>query len=166
MQIANTNKESQIWAALADVKDPEIPVISVVDLGIITKVACKGDKTAIITMTPTFTACPAIQLMQQEIKESIEQLAIVESVIVNIDFAIPWNSDRISEKGKEQIKTFGLAPPPRHEGNIDLEKIRNTHCPNCGSEETTIKTLFGPTLCRSMHYCYDCKQGFEAFKPV
>ena len=99
-------KEEQILKALFEVKDPEIPVISVVDLGIIPKVSVNEDGYAVITMTPTFTACPATQVMQNEIIAAVEALEFVEKAIVKVDFSIPWTSDKISELGRQQLKEF------------------------------------------------------------
>ena len=159
-------KEEQILKALYEVKDPEIPVISVVDLGIIPKVSVNEDGYAVVTMTPTFTACPATQVMQNEIIAAVEALEFVEKAIVKVDFSIPWTSDKISELGRQQLKEFGLAPPNKHHGKLDMDKIADVNCPHCGSDHTSLKILFGATLCRSNHFCYDCKQAFEAFKPV
>ncbi|QQS29993.1 MAG: phenylacetate-CoA oxygenase subunit PaaJ [Sphingobacteriales bacterium] len=165
--LTNTEREQQIYEALFSVKDPEIPVISVVDLGIITSVTWHEDTgTALVVMTPTFTACPATKVMQTQIQECVAALPFVKEATVTIDFTIPWNSNRISETGKQQLKEFGLAPPPVYTGEVDLEKIAEAKCPNCGSSNTSLNLLFGPTLCRSMHFCYDCRQAFEAFKPV
>lgn len=158
--------KKQILHALEDVKDPEIPVISVVDLGIITNIEVKEDRTVIIGMTPTFTACPAIEMMKTEIKKRAEKMEGVKSVEVKVDFSVQWNSNLITEKGKQQIKDFGLAPPPKHDGMIDLEIISKAACPHCNSSNTTMQTPFGPTLCRSIHYCFDCRQAFEQFKPI
>ncbi|HNL07023.1 MAG: phenylacetate-CoA oxygenase subunit PaaJ [Chitinophagales bacterium] len=159
-------QENDILTALYAVKDPEIPTISVVDLGIITNIHCENGM-AQITMTPTFTACPAIKILQEEVKNAAEALDFVEQASVMIDYSTPWTSDRITDIGREQIKAHGLATPARLNGKeADIDTIANTNCPHCGSAETSLNILFGPTLCRSMHYCYHCKQAFEAFKPI
>jgi ring-1,2-phenylacetyl-CoA epoxidase subunit PaaD len=166
MKVTTTTKKTKILTALDAVKDPEIPVISVVDLGIITNIAINEKDEATITMTPTFTACPAIKIMQQDIKSCVEKLDFIQSAEVVIDYAIPWTSDRMSERGKRQIKAFGIAPPATHHGQIDESTITYIRCPHCDSDDTSMKALFGPTLCRSMHYCYNCQQAFQAFKPI
>lgn len=154
----------QIWTALSTVMDPEIPVLSVVDLGIITDVSVT-DNTASIKMTPTFSGCPAIRLMEKQVHDAVMTLGFSE-VLVETNFDVQWNTNRISAKGKEIIKSFGLAPPPEHHGNVDMDSLARTACPHCNSVNTTMKSPFGPTLCRSLHYCFDCLQAFEAFKPV
>lgn len=154
-----------IWDALRGVMDPEIPVLSVVDLGIITGVELSPAQSVVVRMTPTFAGCPAIRLMEKQVGEAVELLGY-EHVRVETDFSVTWNSNRISEQGREIIKNFGLAPPPKHNGEPDLDRLQHTECPYCASANTTLKTPFGPTLCRSMHYCFDCLQAFEQFKPV
>ena len=156
--------EKDIWIALEAVMDPEIPVLSVVDLGIITNVNMDGSR-ASVKMTPTFSGCPAIKLMEKQVHDAVKALGF-EEVAVETNFDVQWNTDRISAKGKEIIKNFGLAPPPQHNGNIDMNQLAHTACPHCDSENTTMKSPFGPTLCRSLHYCFDCLQAFEAFKPI
>jgi len=164
MNIVAINEQA-IWEALEEVKDPEIPVISVVDLGIITKVELTNDESATVFMTPTFVGCPAIHMMQNDIKKRVEQLGIT-NVTVLIDRSVAWTSDRITEKGREALKNFKLVPPVKHKGDITLEMLAEANCPFCGSSNTSLKNPFGPTLCRAIHYCYDCKQAFEQFKPV
>ncbi len=162
-------KEQQIeniWTALYDVKDPEIPVISVVDLGIIVKIVMDDQSKATVTMTPTFTGCPAIDYMKEEIQAKVAGLDFVKEAEVIVDFSEAWTSDRISDKGRDQLKNFGLAPPAKHGGNVDMAAVSKVSCPNCGSADTTLNTPFGPTLCRSIHFCFNCKEGFEGFKPV
>ena len=149
--------------ALSLVMDPEIPVLSVVDLGMITGIAYLDEK-VIVKMTPTFSGCPAIKLLEKQIGDAVRALGVDAEVQTSFD--IPWSTNRISDKGREIIKNFGLAPPPKYMTEPNLEALRYTACPYCNSENTTMKTPFGPTLCRSLHYCYDCLQAFEQFKPV
>lgn len=159
-----THKEKEIWDALSNVKDPEIPVISVVDMGIITGVYIGSDAVR-ITMSPTFVGCPAIDYMKKDILQTVENLGY-ERVEVEVDFKTKWSSNLITEKGKAQLKDFGLAPPPRLEGDMELKNLQNVECPKCGSANTTLNSPFGPTLCRSVHKCNDCGEAFEQFKPV
>lgn len=155
-----------ILTALEAVKDPEIPVLSIVDLGIITEIEAADDlSSATVTMTPTFSGCPALHMMREDVRKTVEEMGYKE-VKVEVSFEKPWSTDRISERGRELIKNFGLAPPQIHGGNIDMEKLALTACPHCNSTDTTMNTMFGPTLCRSLHFCFDCMQAFEAFKPV
>lgn len=157
--------EERIWQALDDVKDPEIPKVSIVDLGMITDVRANG-AVAVVTMTPTFAGCPAIHVLKESIAERVNQLDGVERTDVKVSFEVPWNSNRITERGKQLLKESGFAPPPVHDGYIELTVLANVACPFCGSRNTIMQTPFGPTLCRSIHYCNACLQAFEQFKPV
>lgn len=154
-----------IWQALEQVPDPEIPFISVVDLGIISKVDICGDGIK-ITMTPTFSGCPAIQVIRNEIRDKVAAKLEREDVEVLVDFKTQWNSNMISEKGREALKNFGLAPPKKYKDELNVADIADVHCPHCGSENTTMNSPFGSTLCRAIHYCFNCHQSFEQFKPV
>lgn len=157
--------EKEIWAALEVVKDPEIPTLSMVDMGIITKVEVRGESNVYVEMTPTFTGCPAIKMMENMVAERLKEIGI-ETVEVKTTFDKPWNSNKLTERGLMCLKKHGLAPPPKHEGEITMELLEHSVCPHCGSKNTDMKTPFGPTLCRSMHYCNECLQAFEQFKPV
>lgn len=152
----------KIYEWLEEVKDPEIPVLSLVDLGVITKVQI-ADK-VLIEMTPTFVGCPAIDYMKNDIIETLAKHGIEAEV--SVTFNQSWSSDLISEKGKAALKEFGLAPPPDTKLFTELEILENAPCPRCDGTDTTLKNPFGPTLCRAIYYCNTCKEAFEQFKPV
>jgi ring-1,2-phenylacetyl-CoA epoxidase subunit PaaD len=154
----------QVYEWLEDVKDPEIPVLSLVDLGVITEVAIVNNKVR-IEMTPTFAGCPAMDVMKSEVIEKLKSNG-VEEVVVNVTFQKPWSSDLISEKGKKALKQFGLAPPPSNKVLHDLEILENATCPRCDSDNTELKNPFGSTLCRAIYYCFTCREAFEQFKPL
>lgn len=158
--------EKEIWKLLEEVPDPEIPPLSVVDLGIITRVEVLGPESLRITMTPTFAGCPAIQMMRENIEGKIREKLDGFQVEVVVDYVTRWDSNRITDKGRDILKNFRLAPPPKYQGDLDVSTMQHARCPHCGSENTTMNTPFGPTLCRSIHYCFDCLQSFEQFKPV
>lgn len=159
--------EDKVWEALAEVMDPEIPVISVLDLGIIPEIKVNGENLVVI-MTPTFSGCPALHFMQNDIKKKVAaKLGIDETLIdVQIDRSRKWTTNLISEKGRELLKNFGLTPPHKIKNNLDVADIADAACPHCGSTNTSMRSAFGSTLCRAMHYCYDCKQAFEQFKAL
>ncbi len=157
-------EEAKIWKALEEVMDPEIPTISMVDLGIISGVEASDDA-ASITMIPTFSGCPALKVMEEMVREKIQSIGF-KSVEVSTNFDVPWTTDRITEKGRQALLKHGLAPPPKHHGYVELDVLSDVACPYCGSRNTEMKTPFGPTLCRSMHYCHNCLNAFEQFKPV
>lgn len=156
---------NDIYKLLEEVKDPEIPVLSLVDLGVITNVEIEGENVS-IEMTPTFVGCPAIDMMKSDIAEVLRNNG-VELVKIDVTFRKPWTSDSISEKGKAALKKFGLAPPPSAQNLFtDIDILEHVLCPRCSGTDTVLKTPFGPTLCRSIHYCNTCKEAFEQFKPL
>ncbi|TNE81212.1 MAG: phenylacetate-CoA oxygenase subunit PaaJ [Bacteroidetes bacterium] len=157
-------EEAKIWKALEEVMDPEIPTISMVDLGIISGVEAENDS-ASITMIPTFSGCPALKIMEDMVREKVQSIGF-NKIEVSTNFDVPWTTDRITEKGRQALLKHGLAPPPKHNGYVELEVLSDVACPYCGSRNTEMKTPFGPTLCRSMHYCNNCLNAFEQFKPV
>lgn len=153
----------QVYAWLEEVKDPEIPVLSLVDLGVISQINI-SENSIQIEMTPTFVGCPALEIMKQEVINVVKKHG-VDQVSVNISFKKPWKSDMISEKGRIALKKFGLAPPPT--GYIsDIDLLENIECPRCHGNNTEVRSPFGSTLCRSIHYCLDCRESFEQFKPL
>ncbi len=160
-----SDKELALYKALKAVKDPEIPVISVVDLGIITGVSIDAEDKVVIQMTPTFAGCPAIEVMKSSIAKQVREEGY-EEVTVEVEFKTNWNSNRITEKGKQQLVEFGLGKPDEHEGEVTMEMVEKAECPFCGSEDTDLQSAFGSALCRSIHYCHSCRQTFERFKPV
>lgn len=156
---------STIMGWLQEVKDPEIPVISLIDLGVITNVSLDSNRKVRVEMTPTFVGCPAMEYMVNDVKETLTKNGI-DDFEVNVTFKKHWSSNYITEVGRKALKDFGLAPPPKYDIVVDIDILEQTPCPFCDSTDTELKTPFGPTLCRAMHYCNTCKQAFEQFKPV
>jgi ring-1,2-phenylacetyl-CoA epoxidase subunit PaaD len=155
-----------VWEALDEIPDPEIPVVSLVDLGVIKNIAVEEDRVR-IDFTPTFMGCPALETMQQAMREKIELLGVETEVRVVLDDS--WSTDRISPTGREKLRAAGFAPPtPRSAGAVTLVQLeRGAHrCPWCGSTDTRLDNIFGPTPCRSLRYCNACRQPFEQFKTI
>lgn len=155
---------ANVRRALDTVTDPEIPVITIAEMGMIAGVRLEDDG-VVVDMTPTFAGCPALDVIRSEIVAAIKASG-EPKVTVHVVYDPPWTSDRISEAGRRKLKEFGLAPPGQRcggHGDVDLEQVP---CPLCDSIETDLESIFGPTLCRSMHYCRHCRQSFEHFKPV
>lgn len=162
---SSTEREKEIWEALKQVADPEIPVLSLIDLGMISAVIAEEEKTSVFMM-PTFVGCPALEVMRKSIINKIKE-SISGPVEVIIDKENTWTSDLITEEGKEKLKQFGIAAPKSKSGcAVSIDDLKNIACPHCGSEDTTLRSPFGSTLCRAIHYCNSCLQSFEQFKPV
>ena len=159
--------EDAVWAALEQVLDPEIPAVSVVDMGMVHDVRVE-DGRAHVTFLPTFTGCPAIAIIEDDIRRGVEGVEGVEEVTVEASFDPPWTTGRITEQGRAKLKDFGLAPPtgggPVLITEIGLPAV--ALCPFCGSKNTRNENAFGPTPCRALYYCDDCRNPFEQFKPV
>jgi len=148
--------EAQVWEALAEIPDPEIPVVSLVELGVIRSVDVQ-DGHVRIEFTPTFLGCPALEFMKRAIEEKIPE---AEVAVVQDD---SWSTDKITPAGREKLRAAGFAPPAPKLVQLQSQVHR---CPYCGSTETRLENLFGPTPCRSLRYCESCRQPFEQFKTI
>jgi ring-1,2-phenylacetyl-CoA epoxidase subunit PaaD len=156
----------QVWAAIGEVPDPEIPVVSLVELGVIRDVAVDGDHVR-VELVPTFLGCPALEAMTRQIAEAVAGLGAAPEVAVITD--VEWSTDRITAEGREKLRAAGFAPPaPRAAGPPTLVQLTSKafRCPYCGSAETRLENIFGPTPCRSLRFCESCRQPFEQFKTI
>ena len=143
-----------VRAALAEVTDPEIPVISIVDLGIVDRVDVAGGRIS-VDLLPTFVGCPALDMIEASVVDRLAQFgAPVDVAFIR---RVPWTSERISAEGRGRLRAAGIAPPG------DATAIR---CPWCDSARVAMDSAFGPTQCRSLFYCRDCRQPFEALKQI
>ena len=158
--------EAQVWEALEEIPDPEIPVVSLVDLGVIRSVDVE-DGHVRIEFTPTFLGCPALEFMKRAMEEKVAELGGEPEVEVISDDS--WSTDRITPAGREKLRAAGFAPPaPREASAPKLVQLQANvfRCPYCGSTETRLENIFGPTPCRSLRYCESCRQPFEQFKTI
>jgi ring-1,2-phenylacetyl-CoA epoxidase subunit PaaD len=161
-----TPTEPQVWEALGEIPDPEIPVISLVDLGVIRSVDVENGRVR-IEFTPTFLGCPALEVMKRAMEEKVAELGAAPKVEVVSDDS--WSTDRITPAGREKLRAAGFAPPaPREASAPKLVQLQANvfRCPYCGSTETRLENIFGPTPCRSLRYCESCRQPFEQFKTI
>jgi ring-1,2-phenylacetyl-CoA epoxidase subunit PaaD len=143
-----------VRAALARVHDPEIPTVSIVDLGLVHEIRV-ADGCIDVELLPTFVACPALEVIRDTAADALAPLG--RPVVVTFTFAVPWTTDRLTPQGRAGLRAAGIAPPS------DPADVR---CPYCASARVAMDSLFGPTLCRSLFFCRDCRNPFEAFKPV
>jgi ring-1,2-phenylacetyl-CoA epoxidase subunit PaaD len=155
----------KVWDALAGIPDPEIPVISLVELGVVRDVEIEGGRVR-VEFTPTFLGCPAQEVMRDRMADAVRALGAEPEIDVVLDDS--WSTDRITPEGRRKLGETGFAPPhPRAAGptlvQLDAQAFR---CPYCGSTDTKLENLFGPTPCRSIRYCRACRQPFEQFKTI
>ena len=154
--------EAQVWRALAEIPDPEIPVVSLVDLGVIRSVDVSNGHVR-IEFTPTFLGCPALEVMKRAMEEKVPG---AEVQVIQDD---SWSTDKITPAGREKLRAAGFAPPaPREASAPKLVQLQANvfRCPYCGSTDTRLENIFGPTPCRSLRYCESCRQPFEQFKTI
>jgi ring-1,2-phenylacetyl-CoA epoxidase subunit PaaD len=155
-----------VWAALGEVPDPEIPVLSLVELGVVRDVAVKGNAVR-VEFTPTFLGCPALAYMRAAMEEKVRELGGDPHVEVVVDDS--WSTDKITPEGREKLRAAGFAPPaPRAAQAPSLVQLQSKafRCPYCNSTDTKLENIFGPTPCRSIRYCNACRQPFEQFKTI
>lgn len=161
----------QVWSWLGDVADPEIPVISVVDLGIVRDVAFDGDE-CVVTITPTYSGCPAMQVIAESVTEALHAHGLGKVRLVN-QLSPAWTTDWMSDAGKAALKGYGIAPPAQQV--IDISGLHAgvkrrdapalvVACPNCGSTHTQLTSQFGSTPCKALYKCLDCREPFDYFK--
>jgi ring-1,2-phenylacetyl-CoA epoxidase subunit PaaD len=156
----------RVWSALEEIADPEIPVISLVDLGVIRDVSVDRGHVR-VELTPTFLGCPALEAMRSAIEQKVVSLGGEPEVAVIQDDS--WSTDRITPAGREKLREAGFAPPaPRAAGTATLVQLESKafRCPYCSSTETRLENIFGPTPCRSIRWCESCCQSFEQFKTI
>jgi ring-1,2-phenylacetyl-CoA epoxidase subunit PaaD len=156
----------RVWEALAEIPDPEIPVISLVELGVVRNVEVNGERVH-VGFTPTFLGCPALEVMRDQMAEKVRELGAEPEIHVITDDS--WSTERITPAGREKLRESGFAPPgPRSAGAPQLVQLQTGtfRCPYCGSTDTALENIFGPTPCRSVRYCESCRQPFEQFKTI
>lgn len=157
--------ERIVREALAEVADPEIPVVSIVDLGMVEEVDVAANAIRVVLL-PTFVGCPALELIRSAVEARLG--AFGRRLDVRFEYRVPWTSDRITDAGRGKLLAAGLAPPGAvaPDAPILVQLETRLPCPHCGSRRTVLESAFGPTQCRAIHHCTACRQPFEAFKPV
>ncbi len=162
---ANSEQEQQIWSWLADVPDPEIPILSVLDLGIVRDVVIREDAVE-VSVSPTYSGCPATEVIEQSIIEKLRENGVNE-ISIKKTLSPPWTTDWISDAGKNKLKEYGIAPPA---GSASKREIRDgtrpIACPRCESLSTTLVSEFGSTPCKASYKCVECLEPFEYFKCI
>jgi ring-1,2-phenylacetyl-CoA epoxidase subunit PaaD len=158
-----------IWARLAQVPDPEVPVISVVELGIVRDVEVDAEGTVTVSVTPTYSGCPAMAAIEHDIVAALAESGWPDARVRTV-YSPVWTTDWIGEDAREKLKAYGIAPPPRVENGEALVPLRRraerVACPYCGSPATTMRSEFGATACKAVMFCEQCRQPFELFKAI
>ncbi len=157
----------RVWTALKAVKDPEIPVIDVVELGVVRSVTLLAGSTGPlveVTITPTFSACPALREIERAVGEAVRVIGV--EVSVKTVLSPPWTTDDMTDEVRAKLREFGIAPPGRHDGLIEIALDAPVRCPRCDHPDTRLRNAFGSTLCREIRTCAGCGETFERFKPL
>ena len=159
-----------VWAALATIPDPEVPVLSIVELGIVRGVTWEGAH-LVVEVTPTYSGCPATEMINTQIRETLAVIGVAELTLVN-RLSPPWSTDWIAPEAKARLKSFGIAPPHVTGGRVDVSGISPLRrasvvvpCPRCESKNTQLLSQFGSTACKAQYRFLDCREPFDYFKP-
>ena len=164
-----THTKDDVWSYLEEVIDPEIPVLNVVEMGIVRNVEWQGDN-CIVKITPTYSGCPAMNAIEHEIRNKLNEKGIASYQIIT-DFKESWTTDWMTDHAKKKLKEYGIAPPVGSADSGDfLTNLKGSQkiipCPYCDSLETVLQSEFGSTACKSQYYCNGCEQPFEHFKCI
>lgn len=162
--VANSPTREQVWQWLSDVPDPEIPVLTITDLGIVRGVAINDDVT--VELAPTYTGCPATEVIEQSVIDALQKRG-VERVSISRVLSPPWTTDWISAEGREKLRAYGIAPP--EQGSSKRALLPGDHavaCPRCASTDTRLVSEFGSTACKASYRCSACLEPFEYFKCI
>jgi ring-1,2-phenylacetyl-CoA epoxidase subunit PaaD len=151
---------ARVMDVLAHVPDPEIPVVSVVDLGIVRDVHENPPR---VVITTTYSGCPATQVIQSDIRKALDDAKLAD-VRIEVALSPPWTSDWITEDGRKKLQAYGIAPPPKGSGAPGLKNAQAATCPRCGSIKTREISRFGSTPCKALWQCETCREPFDRFK--
>ncbi len=163
-ELHTTITEEQLWHILEDVKDPEVPVLSIIDLGIVRDVKVEEEKINII-ITPTYSGCPAMDVISMDIRLKLMEKGL-RNIFIQQQLSPAWTTDWMTEEGKKKLKAFGIAPPNPKQQFCTSEMFREeaVECPHCQSYHTEIISQFSSTACKAMYRCLDCSEAFDYFK--
>jgi ring-1,2-phenylacetyl-CoA epoxidase subunit PaaD len=160
------SSQENIFSLLNEIPDPEIPVISIVELGVIRDVHAEGRKIE-VKITPTYSGCPAMKQMEDDVRKKLEEAGF-EDIKITTVYQPAWTTDWMSAEAKEKLRKYGIAPP--EESTTDKSfltgKVRIVQCPRCGSRDTVMVSQFGSTACKALYKCKDCLEAFDYFKCI
>jgi ring-1,2-phenylacetyl-CoA epoxidase subunit PaaD len=158
--------KEDILSLLSEIPDPEIPVISIVELGVVRKIEINY-KAIAVTLTPTYSGCPAMKQMEDDVRKKLTEAGF-DPIVISMNYSPPWTTDWLSEKAKLKLQKYGIAPP--EEKTSDKSFITGQHkritCPRCKSKNTVLVSQFGSTACKALYQCKDCLEAFDYFKCI
>lgn len=167
MTTEHTISVEDVYAMLAQIPDPEIPVINVLELGVVREVIVNGDEVT-IKITPTYSGCPAMHQIERDIRSALKHNGIANAKIETV-YKPAWTTDWINAEAREKLRAYGIAPPEKGSHNKSLllfGKAKTITCPKCGSTDTEMISQFGSTACKALHKCLNCKEPFDYFKCI
>jgi ring-1,2-phenylacetyl-CoA epoxidase subunit PaaD len=163
-QNGRSDLEQQVWTWLSAVPDPEIPILSVVELGMVRAVAV-SEQLVNVEVAPTYSGCPATEVIEESILTCLREKGLTNASVKRVLFP-PWTTDWISAAGREKLRAYGIAPPVGNAGKRALLGKGAVHCPRCGNDQTTLVSEFGSTACKASYKCDECLEPFEYFKCI
>ncbi|HEY9083672.1 MAG TPA: 1,2-phenylacetyl-CoA epoxidase subunit PaaD [Vicingaceae bacterium] len=167
MNLKEKYTEQEVWDMIAQIPDPEIPVITIEELGVLRKVEVLPEK-IVVTITPTYTGCPAMKMFEDDIVKTLHDNGI-ENVEIKMVYTPAWTTDWMSEAAMQKLKDYGIAPPVKgtqDKGVLFGSAPKEVQCPQCGSKNTELKSQFGSTACKALYQCKDCLEPFDYFKCI
>jgi ring-1,2-phenylacetyl-CoA epoxidase subunit PaaD len=167
-EVDDADVVAQAWAIMAAIPDPEVPAVSIVELGIVRDIACR-DGALIVSVTPTYSGCPATDVIRTSIEQQLQALGMARTRVETV-LAPPWTTDWIAPEARAKLRSFGIAPPPATAQRIDVASLRtrkvdSVPCPRCASTRTSLLAQFGSTPCKAQYRCAACLEPFDYFKP-
>lgn len=167
MSLSYNHIKSEIKGHLSEICDPEIPVLNIQELGVLRDVDVT-DGGVKVTITPTYSGCPAMEFFETEIHSKLNSLGY-KQVEIDVKYAPAWTTDWMSDAAKEKLKAYGIAPPEKKcstKMKLFQDELQEVHCPRCSGVETTLTSQFGSTACKALYYCNACQEPFEHFKCI
>jgi ring-1,2-phenylacetyl-CoA epoxidase subunit PaaD len=161
---SDTTTAAAVRAAVAGVADPEIPVLTIDDLGILRDVTVTDGGRVEVTITPTYSGCPAVEAIRAEVERVLADHGFADAAVRTV-LAPAWTTDWITEEGRRKLADFGIAPPARCRAAGDVTSVELVRCPHCGSVDTRLLSRFGSTACKALRACNRCREPFDHFKP-
>jgi len=155
-----------LWDVAASVVDPEVPVLTIADLGVLRAVDVDAQGTVVVTITPTYSGCPAMEVIRSDVERALRDAGVAD-VRVETVLSPAWTTDWMTDEGKAKLRDYGIAPPsPRHHAGGPVAITLSVRCPQCDSPRTREVSRFGSTACKSLWVCEECREPFDHFKAI